>query len=326
MCSVRIIDFNWNNFEYRRGSSVLRHTHSNQIYCTFTKLRDCCVWLPIVFWFFFACRFVCVSACLSVCLHSFDLSFIFQFASKTTHYVNKMCAAIANLAHSSIVPTIACSRSLSLSLNYPSNYYCNNILNHSRVYLSCCFFYFDVRFVLLFLFYFNSIRNCYSIPLLQLLSLTESLPRFITVMLHFPRFPTHAAKYQYKMYANANDTYFFWNRRRSSLSVYFWFGCCSVHLHLLCFIVSIVLNVLKRFQIKKKYLFGSRALSFISSSNARRKEETHTTQRSLKPNRITAQMKTNNKNIHHNNNNSNNDDKNNTNNNGAIIQSKNSSK
>lgn len=68
VCSVWIIDFNWNNFEYRRGSSVLKHTLSHQIYCTFKKLRDCCVWLTIVFWFLFACRFVCLSIYLSVFL------------------------------------------------------------------------------------------------------------------------------------------------------------------------------------------------------------------------------------------------------------------
>lgn len=147
------------------------------------------------------CLSVRPSVYLSVCV---PVSFIFlAFTSKTTHYVNKMYAAIANLAHSSIVPTIVRSLALSLSLNYPSNYYCNNILNHSRVYLSCCLFY----FVFLILFYSNSIRNCYLIPLLLLLLQLLFLPRFITVMLHFPRFPTHAAKYQYKMYANAKDAY-----------------------------------------------------------------------------------------------------------------------
>lgn len=111
-------------------------------------------------------------ACLSVCLHfSFSPSVFFtlSFTSKVTDYVSKLHVAISNLAHSSIAPTLARSSALPLSSNYPSNYYCNNILNHSRVHLSCWFFF--SRCVLLFSLYFISIRNCYLILLLQQLLL-----------------------------------------------------------------------------------------------------------------------------------------------------------
>lgn len=239
-----------------------------------------------------------------------------------TDYVNKMWATIANQGYGSIVPTIARSCSRSLSLNYPSNYYCNNILNHSRVYLSCCFFTSSFG---VWLFYSNSIWNCYSIPLLlQLLSLSFKihfavfLPRFITVMLHFLRFPTHAAKYQYKMYANAKDTYPFWSRDpRSSLSVYFWF--------LLSASLSIVFECFETISNKKLciyrylYLFVSRS-RFLFLVQMHEEKKRHTRRETKQKN--TAHMETNNNNIH---NNVNNDDENNTNNNGAIIQSKNSS-